>query len=144
MRNVAARIGLSALLAAGCLTGAAGTAHADTASAERLYAPSALVLTLAKGEDPVHSTVQRATLLRCSPTPGGDHPAAASACAGIAAVRGDFTALSGHDPERVCTKIYDPVIITAQGVWNGRRVEYREMFPNECEMLREKGEVFAF
>lgn len=144
MRYIAARIGLGTALVASCLAGAVGTASAETVSSERLYAPSALVLTIAKGEDPAHSTIQRAALLRCAPTPGGDHPAAAEACAGLEAAGGDFTALSGADEDRMCTRIYSPVVVTAHGVWQGRTVSYEATFPNQCELIRAKGEVFSF
>lgn len=146
MRYIAGGIGLGAALVASCLMGAgpAGAEPAATAKPKSLYAPSALVLTVGKGENPKTHTVQRAVTLRCEPSPGGDHPAAPEACADIAAARGGVAGVRDMDPDRVCTRIYDPVVITAQGVWEGRLVSYRETFANECVMLGEKGAVFEF
>lgn len=105
-----------------------------------LFAPSELVLTVSSGEDATYA--QRAVGLRCAPTSGGDHPDAVGACTALHGADGDFEALSGA--RRMCTMIYRPVTVTAQGVWQGRMVSYHETFPNECTMRRERGVVFDF
>lgn len=76
---------VSALLFGGFAT---ATAQAAPAKAESLYAPSALVLTVARGEDPLTATVERAVTLTCAPTAEGTHPDPAAACKELAEVRG--------------------------------------------------------
>jgi hypothetical protein len=119
---------------------AAAQAQAQPEPAPRgLYAPSALVLSLGYGEDT--STVQRAATLRCEPQ-GGDHPAAAEACAELTRVDGDFIALRGQDG--ICTKEYRPVTVTVTGIWRGRHTSYRSTFANRCMLIQAKGPVFEF
>jgi hypothetical protein len=104
-----------------------------------LFAPSALVLSLGYGEDT--NTVQRAATLRCEPA-GGDHPAAADACAELTRVDGDFISLRGQDG--ICTKEYRPVTVTVTGIWRGRHTSYRSTFANRCMLIQVKGSVFEF
>lgn len=144
MRYTLGAIGVGAALALGCVAGTSGTARAESPQPQRLYAPSALVLTVGKGEDAANSTVQRAVLLRCRPTAGGDHPAAKAACKQLAVAGGDFAALPGSDPGRICPEIWDPVVVTADGVWEGQRVSYAHTYPNSCYMEGDAGPVFAF
>jgi hypothetical protein len=135
---IAAAAGAVALL--GAFT-AAGSAQAAPQPAQRsLYAPSALVLTFGHGEGS-SATVQRAVTLRCRPN-GGDHPSVGSACAELTAVGGNFATLAGEDGP--CTREYNPVTVTASGVWRGRHTTYRGTFSNPCTLLRAKGTVFQF
>lgn len=134
------------LVAAVCSAGvAAGSAEARPSGATSLYAPSALVLSVGKGEDAATATIQRAVVLRCKPTPYGDHPDPAAACARLAAVQGDFGALTGAPADVACTRVWDPVVVTADGVWEGRRIAFTQTFGNPC-MLRgsDTAGVFAF
>ncbi|MDG9700714.1 subtilase-type protease inhibitor [Streptomyces sp. DH37] len=144
MRYAIKGLGLSAALAAGCLAGAVPSAAAAPAQPQGLYAPSALVLTVGEGEDPATSTVRRAVVLRCSPAPGGDHPAPARACGELRAVNGEFAALAEARGDRMCPMIWDPVTVTADGVWEGRRVSYARTFPNACVMADTAPAVFSF
>lgn len=145
MRKIAGAIGLGAALTMGCLV-TAGGASAEQTQPRSLYAPSALVLTIGNGEDARTAAVQRAVTLSCNPTPTGTHPAPAEACAEIAAANGDFATLhtTGTTPGRVCTKDYRPVVVTAQGVWEGRSVRYSQTFSNSCVMQGSTTQVFAF
>ncbi|MFE7776197.1 subtilase-type protease inhibitor [Streptomyces sp. NPDC057445] len=120
----------------------AGTAHSEPSS---LYAPSALVLTSAHGES-VAATPQRAVTLTCAPTATGTHPAPKDACAALAQVKGDFSELAEttRGEPRFCTRQYDPVTVTAQGVWQGKRVNYEHTFSNECIKNSEGSSVFEF
>ncbi|MEU2184194.1 subtilase-type protease inhibitor [Streptomyces thermolilacinus] len=136
----------------GAITAAAMTALAPAAVAAperastgetRLYAPNALVLTIAQGDTAATATPLRAVTLTCVPSPGGTHPSPKEACAELRAVDGEFSALRG-DEERACIKIYDPLVVTAEGVWEGRRVQYERTFGNSCELGNEAGPVFAF
>ncbi|MEU0405195.1 SSI family serine proteinase inhibitor [Streptomyces sp. NPDC006197] len=127
-----------------------GTAFtgADTAEAApaSLYAPSALVLTVSEGAHPATDTVVRAVTLTCAPVPSGSHPAPEAACGELASVDGDFTSLTGLREGRPCTREWNPVTITGDGVWQGRRVTWSATYGNACELRARTadGTVFAF
>lgn len=139
-------LGAAAALAIGCVTVlGGGVAHADSAKAESLYAPSALVLTVGKGTDAATAGIQRAVVLSCAPRAGGSHPAAEQACAEVRSVDGQFQQLVAADaPGAMCTKIWDPVVVTADGVWQGQRVSWQHTFANPCTLSNTGGSVFAF
>lgn len=140
MRNTArwaATLALTATAVCGPLT---GTALAAPAS---LYAPSALVLTVGHGESAALATPARAVTLTCAPTSSGTHPAAALACAELRGAGGDFDALTGRG-DVLCTKQYDPVVVTVDGVWQGKRVSYERTFANECVKSTHGTSLFAF
>lgn len=150
MRHMRASIRRTAAL--GMITAAAMTVLAPAAAAaperastdeSRLYAPNALVLTVSKGETAKTATPLRAVTLTCAPTPGGTHPAPEEACDELRSVNGEFSALRGGE-ERACVKIYDPLVATAEGVWEGRRVAYERTFGNSCVLQTEGGSVFSF
>ncbi|MEU2739592.1 subtilase-type protease inhibitor [Streptomyces sp. NPDC007095] len=131
-------LGGSALATPAHVTPAAETrtatvqAHVTPALAPSgLYAPSALVLTMGHGETAATVTPERAVTLNCAPTPSGTHPAAYDACAELRAVNGDFDALTLRDGA-LCTRQFDPVVVTVEGVWRGKRVAYERTFANEC------------
>lgn len=113
---------------------AATSAHAAPAKAKSLYAPSALVLTVAQGEDPLTATVQRAVTLTCAPSAEGTHPAPEAACKELESVGGRFTQLARTTPDRMCTRQWNPVVITAHGVWHGKRVTFSTTYGNACEL----------
>lgn len=140
MRNTArwaAIVTLTATAVCGPLAGAA------LAAPDSLYAPSDLVLTVGHGESAAFATPERAVTLTCAPAPAGSHPAAAAACAELRASGGDFDALVPRE-DVMCTKQYDPVVVTAQGVWQGRRVSYERTFGNGCMKDLYGSAVFAF
>jgi hypothetical protein len=144
MRNTArwaATLGLTATAVCGPLTGAA-LADQPTAPTS-LYAPSALVLTMGHGESAALATPARAVTLTCAPTASGTHPAAAPACAELRSVGGEVDALAEADGV-LCTKQYDPVVVTVDGVWQGRRVSYERTFANECVKSAQGSSLFAF
>ncbi|KUJ67280.1 hypothetical protein ACZ90_29850 [Streptomyces albus subsp. albus] len=145
MRKIAGAIGLGITLSAGCLVAAVG-ANAAPAQPRSLYAPSALVLTVGQGEDASTAAIQRAVTLSCAPRPSGTHPAAAEACAELSAADGDFSTLATTEsaPGRVCTRDWRPVTVTAEGVWDGRRVSYAHTFPNNCVKEGAASLVFEF
>ncbi|MFF5482218.1 subtilase-type protease inhibitor [Streptomyces sp. NPDC012935] len=142
MRNTARWSAILGLTVATCapLSGAALAAHAAPAS---LYAPSALVLTVGHGDTVAGATPERAVTLDCATTPSGTHPAVAEACAELRGVSGDFAALTaGNDAP--CAKIWKPVVVTAHGVWQGKRVSYEHTFANECVKKATATSVFGF
>jgi hypothetical protein len=144
MRNTArwaAAIGLTAAAVCGPLTGAA--VAAPGAAPSSLYAPSALVMTTGHGNDAATATPERAVTLTCAPTASGTHPAAAEACAELSSTGGDFEALKPSSGVW-CTKLYDPVVVTVQGVWQGKRVSYERSFGNACMRDATAGGVFNF
>ncbi|OEV30727.1 hypothetical protein AN219_09220 [Streptomyces nanshensis] len=139
-------LGTAAAITVSCLTGGGGgVAHADSAGTKSLYAPSALVLTVGKGSDAATTTVERAVVLNCAPKPSGTHPAAGTACAEVRSVNGRFQQLvTDAAPGMMCTRIWDPVVVTADGVWKGQRVSWQHTFANSCTMNKSGGSVFAF
>ncbi|CAM5746024.1 putative Trypsin inhibitor STI2 [Streptomyces afghaniensis 772] len=144
MRNTARwamTLGLTATAVCGPLTGAALATPGQAPTA--LYAPSALVLTVGHGESAAAATPERAVTLTCAPTPSGTHPVARSACAELRGVGGDIHALTARDGV-MCTKQYDPVVVTVDGVWQGQRVSYERTFSNECVKNAYGSGVFAF
>lgn len=144
MRNTArwaTILGLTAAAVSAPLSGVALAGQEDAPSA--LYAPSALVLTVGHGDSAATVTPERAVTLTCAPGPSGTHPAAASACADLNHVSGDFDALTMREGV-FCTQQYDPVLVTVDGVWQGQRVSYERIFPNACVMNAHGSSVFAF
>lgn len=138
----AATLSLTATAVCGSLAGTALAAPAP-ASPASLYAPSALVLTVGHGESAAGATPERAVTLNCAPTASGTHPAASAACAELRAADGDFDALAGRD-DVPCTREYNPVVVTVDGVWRGRRVSYERTFANECVKSSQGTSLFAF
>jgi hypothetical protein len=134
-------LGLTATAVCGPLSGAALASPGQAPTA--LYAPSALVLTVGHGESAAAATPERAVTLTCAPTPSGTHPVAASACAELRGVSGDIHALTAKEG-LMCTKQYDPVVVTVDGVWQGQRVSYERTFSNECVKNAYGSGVFAF
>ncbi|MFP8940155.1 subtilase-type protease inhibitor [Streptomyces fenghuangensis] len=143
MRYAIKVLGVGTALAVTCLAGSAATATASPAQPEGLHAPSALVLTVGKGEDPATATVLRAVVLSCSPVPGGTHPAPAEACGELRSADGEFASLV-ESGDRMCPMVWDPVTVTADGVWEGRRVSYAHTFSNACVMADTAPAVFSF
>ncbi|MFG3498823.1 subtilase-type protease inhibitor [Streptomyces sp. NPDC047928] len=141
MRTLLKRSAVYGLAATAAMTALAPGAAAATPS--RLYAPSALVLTVSKGETAATATPLRAVTLTCAPAPGGTHPAPQEACDRLRGVDGNFAQLR-DDQQRMCVKIYDPVVVTAQGVWEGRWVDFQRTYGNSCVMRAEATKVFAF
>lgn len=146
MRSVTRTLGLSSaamgLTALTALTGS-GVAGAAPAGGESLYAPSALVLSVTDGEDTVSGTVLRAVTLVCAPRPGGTHPDPAAACAELQAHAPDLDALAEPRPDAACTREWSPLTVTAEGVWQGRRMSYTYTYANPCALWNSTGTVFA-
>ncbi|MFE6487806.1 protease inhibitor [Streptomyces sp. NPDC088747] len=108
-----------------------------------LYAPSALVLTTGHGDSAATVTAERAVTLNCAPTASGTHPDAPRACAELRLTDGDFNALSVR-AGAMCTKEFDPVVVTVDGVWKGKRVAFERTFANECVKNSYGTTVFTF
>ncbi|MFI1971118.1 protease inhibitor protein [Streptomyces cinnamoneus] len=149
MRYVTGGIALGAALALGGLVGIGTSASAaptpiPPAHTQSLYAPSALVLTVGQGDSAAQAGVQRAVTLTCTPKATGSHPDASGACAQLRAAGGDFDKITTIKSGTFCTREWNPIVVTAQGVWEGKRVSYEHTFANPCEMKAGKGTVFEF
>ncbi|MCJ1676746.1 subtilase-type protease inhibitor [Streptomyces sp. APSN-46.1] len=147
MQSIAKGLGLgSAAMALTALTALAwpGTAGAAPSATESLYAPSALVLGITAGEDTATGTVLRAVTLVCAPTPGGTHPSPAAACTELQANAGRLDALTERGSSVPCTKEWNPMTVTADGVWQGRRLNYSYTFGNPCGLRHTSGALFGF
>ncbi|MEV6833813.1 subtilase-type protease inhibitor [Streptomyces sp. NPDC051133] len=112
------------------LAAVAGTA---TAAPAGLYAPSALVLTVSYPGGTT-DTAARAVTLSCAPGSTGTHPDPAGACAELRTANGSLDSLLARDPGQVCMRIWSPVTITVDGVWQGARTSWKHTFANSCEM----------
>ncbi|MGW7097966.1 SSI family serine proteinase inhibitor [Streptomyces sp. NPDC054838] len=145
MRSISRSLGLaSGAMALTALTALAGSGAADAAptGAETLYAPSALVVSVASGEDPAQATVMRAGTLVCAPRPTGTHPDPAAACAELRATGGAPDALTAPRANVRCTREWNPLTVTVDGVWQGRRMNYAHVFANPCELRSSEGVLF--
>ncbi|WP_406723770.1 subtilase-type protease inhibitor [Streptomyces sp. GD-15H] len=144
MRNTARWATTLALTAAAVCAPLSPVASAAPGGAPpALYAPSALVLTTGHGESAAAVTPERAVTLTCAPGTSGTHPAAAVACGELADAGGDLHALTAAEGV-FCTEQYDPVVVTVDGVWQGRRVSHERTFSNECVMNAHGSGVLAF
>ncbi|MFG2621172.1 subtilase-type protease inhibitor [Streptomyces sp. NPDC048507] len=94
-----------------------------------------MVFGIARGDDAATATVLRAATLSCAYAAEGTHPAPRAACDALNATGGEFDRLlAAPDPDRACPMHYDPVTVTADGVWHGGRVAWKHTFPNTCRM----------
>ncbi|WP_030560138.1 subtilase-type protease inhibitor [Streptomyces aureocirculatus] len=148
MRYISGGIALGAALALGGLATAATAVPTATptaaATSARGYAPSELVLTIGYGDKAATASIQRAVTLGCSSGGVGSHPDAAGACDQLRAVGGKFDKVTKAPSNRACTKEWKPITVTAQGVWEGRRVSYEHTFANACALTGGQGKVFNF
>ncbi|WP_238014037.1 subtilase-type protease inhibitor [Dactylosporangium sp. AC04546] len=132
VRRLSRGAATAALTAAAIVAADAGPAAAATPK------PTLLTLTVAKGE--ATKPAQRRAFLTCSPA-GGTHKQARNACAELAKVGGNFGRLQVAGG--ACTMQYDPVTVTAQGRWKGRKVAYQHTFGNACTLSTATGPVFS-
>lgn len=146
MRSVTRTLGLSSaamgLTALTALMGS-GVAGAAPTGGESLYAPSALVLSVTDGDDAATGTVLRAVTLVCAPRPGGTHPDPDAACAELQAYAPELDALAEPRPDAACTREWSPLTVTAEGVWQGRRMNYSYTYANPCALSNSTGTVFT-
>lgn len=76
--------------------------------------------------------------LTCDPE-GGSHPNPEAACRQLNKADGHIE----HIPEDPgpCTQEFDPVIVSASGVWDGEERRYEKEFSNQCVAVRGTGGV---
>jgi Subtilisin inhibitor-like len=82
-------------------------------------------------------TIAKASLT-CPPN-GGSHPNPVAACEQLTRVDGRIEGIP-EDPGP-CTLEFDPVIVTATGIWNGEPRHYKQEFSNRCVAVRATGGV---
>ncbi|WP_175541417.1 SSI family serine proteinase inhibitor [Streptomyces aidingensis] len=123
---------------------ALGGIGAPTAAAATPEPPPASELTLRlealSGPGFLNRDLPREVVLECEPA-GGSHPAAQDACRSLLRVGGQFERLSGQG---ACPDVWEPVLATAEGTWQGRAVSYSEIFGNLCDAAVGTDHVFAF
>ncbi len=105
------------------------------------FSARALVLTLSQGAVPLSST--HTAVLQCSPVYGGTHPKTREACATLEPASGDvrrFKPAVGL----ICPLIYEPVTVSAVGVWKSRFTMSSQTFGNSCQMHSALGAVGSF
>ncbi|WP_433415941.1 SSI family serine proteinase inhibitor [Microtetraspora malaysiensis] len=100
----------------------------------------ALVVTVAKGQ--AGTPPQRYALLNCSFT-RGTHPAPSRVCPTLERVGGDPAKLQ-PDPAVACPMIFDPVTVTAYGIWNDAYIRFERTYGNSCQLRATTGAIFAF
>ncbi|MFE5793556.1 SSI family serine proteinase inhibitor [Streptomyces sp. NPDC056503] len=136
LRRLALSTALATALAAGLAGTAAGAAPAvPLPPLPLLSPPDSLTVTVTGSGNPA---AEGSWKLTCDDRPGGDHPAAARACARL-----EGFARAGEDPfapvpaDRMCAQVYGgPVTAQVTGVWQGRRIEARFTRSNGCEIDR--------
>ncbi|WP_026424092.1 SSI family serine proteinase inhibitor [Actinokineospora inagensis] len=128
----------SLALAAACVALAAVVPATTAEAAESGIAPvrAGFVLTVDHAGD-----LPRLAVLQCSPN-GGTHPSATLACAQLSQVDGRFDKLNVNQGV-ACVMIYDPVQVSAAGLWGRRVVHYAHTFGNACELRAATGVVFG-
>ncbi|MGW6746660.1 SSI family serine proteinase inhibitor [Streptomyces sp. NPDC055025] len=144
MRSIARGLALTATALAFTTLPGTGAASAAQISAEGLYAPSALVLGITAGDNTTTGAVLRAVTLNCAPTASGTHPDATGACAELRTARAQLDTITTRGSRAVCSKEWNPVTVTAEGVWEGKHFSYRHTFGNLCAKDSGSGAVFDF
>ncbi len=80
--------------------------------------------------------------LACAPD-GGSHRSPLSACMQLLEAEGRIEAIP--EKEGLCPQVFDPVILSARGTWNGEERQFQQEFQNRCVgVLATGGIVFDF
>jgi len=80
--------------------------------------------------------------LTCNPA-GGSHPNPEAACKQLTKADGYIEAIP--EKQGICPKIFNPVILSASGTWDGGERKFQREFSNQCEaVLATGGVVFDF
>jgi hypothetical protein len=100
--------------------------------------PSTLTLTAATNGGTPHVVE-----LTCDPA-GGNHPDAQTACMQLEQVDGDIATMPGTEAHIFCPMIFQPITVTATGLWRGRLVHFQDRYTNGCERDNKTGNLFRF
>ncbi|GAA2882606.1 hypothetical protein GCM10010517_45740 [Streptosporangium fragile] len=98
-----------------------------------------LVLSIARGERALPAS--RFALLACD-SPNDTTSSLAKACEALEGAGGDPAGLKPLQG-MACTLQYEPVTVTATGIWNRRFVRFERTFGNPCELRVATGPVFG-
>ncbi|MEU8623077.1 SSI family serine proteinase inhibitor [Streptomyces sp. NPDC048623] len=115
----------------------AGTATAAPAHDEGTH----LHLTLSRTVDGQDETGN--IWLDCPAIARTGHPHPESACVALDEAGGNLDALPGSPLTR-CSDVHNPVTVTAQGTYQGRRIDWSRTYTNECQAYAATGAVFDF
>ncbi|MEU7032025.1 SSI family serine proteinase inhibitor [Streptomyces sp. NPDC046275] len=130
---------ITALVAASALvSGLAGTATAAAPAPEEGTHLHLSVSRTVDGQDETGNV-----WLDCPGIARTGHPHPESACAALDEAGGNFDALPGSPLTR-CSDVHSPVTVTAQGTYQGRRVDWTRTYTNECAAHAATGAVFDF
>ncbi|MCG5214267.1 SSI family serine proteinase inhibitor [Streptosporangium soli] len=106
------------------------------------YSPRrTLTLTISESWQSYDQPDRRVQLV-CSPRHSG-HPNAWSACIQLARANGNPAYLR-PTWGLACTREYNPVTVTANGVWDGNYIRYQRTFANSCTLNATTGSVYRF
>lgn len=100
--------------------------------------PSTLTLTAA-----LDGRAPHAVELTCDPI-GGNHPDAQTACLQLTEVDGDIARMPGTQAHVFCPMIFQPITVSATGLWRGRTVLFQDRYTNSCERDNKTGLLFRF
>ena len=109
-----------------------------TAAPAAAAMPSALTLTATTDGQAPHVVE-----LTCDPD-GGNHPDAQTACMQLSQVDGDIAHLPASQVHIFCPMIFQPITVSATGLWRGRTVLFQDKYTNGCERDNKTGNLFRF
>ncbi|GAA2991793.1 SSI family serine proteinase inhibitor [Streptosporangium longisporum] len=89
------------------------------------------------------SPTTRVVVLQCTPIRGGTHPKTQNACTALIRVNGDVGKIK-PSTKAFCPLIYDPVTISAGGIWDGRFYVSSQTFSNSCVLRNSLGDIAVF
>lgn len=101
-----------------------------------------MVLTISPGHR-ARTKDERRVHLSCAPYRSGDHPYGYTACQQLARAGGQPSQIRSTQGF-YCTREYDPVTVTARGLWDGTYIYYQSTFGNSCLLRASTGSVFRF
>ncbi|EWM15963.1 SSI family serine proteinase inhibitor [Kutzneria sp. 744] len=81
--------------------------------------------------------------LTCDPV-AGTHPDAQLACLQLDQVDGDIANMPGTEAHIFCPMIFQPIKVSATGLWRGRTVLFQDSYTNSCERDNKTGSLFRF
>ena len=100
--------------------------------------PSSLTLTATTSGQAPHVVE-----LTCDPV-AGTHPDAQLACLQLDQVDGDIATMPGTEAHIFCPMIFQPITVSATGLWRGRTVLFQDRYTNGCERDNKTGNLFRF
>ncbi|WP_432765798.1 SSI family serine proteinase inhibitor [Nocardia cyriacigeorgica] len=75
---------------------------------------------------------------------GRSHPNPEAACDELRSADGNFEVVVKPKSGVTCATEWKPIVVTAQGVWQGKRVSYANIFAYPCQFTYGQGTIFSF